>query len=52
MHYWAARLEEPPAAAGWDEAMIPDSIIRGLRGGQPASAIEGGTVDPGQYAPH
>ena len=44
--------EEPPAAAGWDEAMIPDSIIRGLRGWQPASAIEGGKVDPGQYAPH
>ena len=43
---------EPPAAAGWDEAMIPDSIIRGLRGWQPASAIEDGKVDPGQYAPH
>jgi hypothetical protein len=44
--------EEPPAGAGWDEAMIPDSIIRGLRGSRPAGAVEGGKVDPERYAPH
>ena len=30
--------------------MIPDSIIRGTSGWQPASAGEG--VDPNKFAPH
>lgn len=34
----------------WDEAMIPDSIIRGTRGWSPTKAGEG--VDPNQFAPH
>ena len=42
--------DEPPASQGWDEAMIPDSIIRGTSGWQPASVGEG--VDPNKYAPH
>jgi len=42
--------EAPPDAAGWDEAMIPDSIIRGTSGWQPHAAGEG--VDPSRYAPH
>lgn len=41
---------EPPESAGWDEAMIPDSIIRGTRGWQPAGAGDG--VDPSRFAPH
>lgn len=41
---------EPPAERGWDEAIIPDSIIRGTEGWQPRSAAEG--VDPGKFAPH
>lgn len=41
---------EPPASLGWDEALIPDSIIRNMRDWQPASAGEG--VDPGKFAPH
>jgi CubicO group peptidase (beta-lactamase class C family) len=41
---------EPPAAKGWDEAIIPDSIIRSARGWQPASVGEG--VDPNKFAPH
>jgi CubicO group peptidase (beta-lactamase class C family) len=41
---------DPPPAAGWDEAMIPDSIVRGTRGWQPASGGEG--TDPRKYAPH
>jgi hypothetical protein len=41
---------EPSASAGWDEAIIPDSIIRSLRDWQPASAGEG--VDPSKFAPH
>ena len=43
---------EPSAAQGWDEAMIPDSIIRGTRGWEPASAGSDGKVDPNLYAPH
>jgi CubicO group peptidase (beta-lactamase class C family) len=43
---------EPPASAGWDEAMIPDSIIRGTRGWEPAGPGTGDRVDPSQYAPH
>ena len=42
--------DEPPADRGWDEAMIPDSIIRGTTGWQPRSVGEG--VDPGKFAPH
>jgi CubicO group peptidase (beta-lactamase class C family) len=41
---------EPPADRGWDEATIPDSIIRGTAGWQPRSAGEG--VDPNKFAPH
>jgi CubicO group peptidase (beta-lactamase class C family) len=41
---------EPPASQGWDEAMIPDSIIRSTRGWEPASAGEG--IDPNKFAPH
>lgn len=43
---------EPAADKGWDEAMIPDSIIRGTRGWEPASPGAGGKVDPNLYAPH
>jgi CubicO group peptidase (beta-lactamase class C family) len=42
--------EEPDASDGWDEAMIPDSIIRGTSGWHPKSVGEG--VDPNKYAPH
>lgn len=38
------------AAEGWDEAMIPDSIIRGTSGWQPKVVGEG--IDPNKYAPH
>ena len=37
--------DEPPASEGWDEAMIPDSIIRGTRDWRPASTGEGSEVD-------
>jgi hypothetical protein len=43
--------DEPPAAEGWDEAMIPDNIMRGLRGWLPANDGDG-KVDPKNYAPH
>lgn len=42
--------DEAPESEGWDEAMIPDTIIRGTRGWKPRSAGEG--VDPKKYAPH
>lgn len=42
--------DEPPADRGWDEAMIPDSIIRGTSGWQSAKVGEG--VDPSKFAPH
>jgi CubicO group peptidase (beta-lactamase class C family) len=42
--------DEPDASEGWDEAMIPDSIIRGTSGWHPKSVGEG--VDPNKYAPH
>jgi CubicO group peptidase (beta-lactamase class C family) len=42
--------DEPDEADGWDEAMIPDSIIRGTSGWHPKSVGEG--VDPNKYAPH
>ena len=40
----------PHASQGWDEAMIPDSIIRGTSGWQPRAAGEG--MDPKKFAPH
>jgi CubicO group peptidase (beta-lactamase class C family) len=42
----------PDAEQGWDEAMIPDSIIRGTRGWEPAGAKPADKVDPSLYAPH
>jgi CubicO group peptidase (beta-lactamase class C family) len=39
-----------PARQGWDEAMIPDSIIRGTSGWHPP--VPGQGTDPGKYAPH
>lgn len=44
------RLGEAAGSAGWDEALIPDSIIRGTAGWQPARAGEG--ADPKLFAPH
>ena len=45
--------DEPASAQGWDEAMIPDSIIRSTRGWMPGGAAgEGAAVDPNRYAPH
>jgi hypothetical protein len=41
---------EPSKSDGWDEAIIPDSIIRNSRDWQPASAGEG--LDPKKFAPH
>jgi CubicO group peptidase (beta-lactamase class C family) len=43
---------EPSADQGWDEATIPDDIIRGMRDWRPASTGEGAQVDPNRYAPH
>lgn len=43
--------DEPSAGEGWDEAMIPDNIMRGLRGWLPANDRDG-KVDPKNYAPH
>ena len=37
-------------SSGWDEAMIPDSIIRGTSGWHPP--VPGQDVDPGRFAPH
>ena len=42
--------DEPPESQGWDEAMIPDSIIRNVNGWQPGAVGEG--VDPNRFAPH
>jgi CubicO group peptidase (beta-lactamase class C family) len=42
------RIGEAPR--DWDEAMIPNSIIRGTPGWKPRAAGEG--VDPGKFAPH
>lgn len=42
--------EESDASDSWDEAMIPDSIIRGTSGWHPKSVGE--AVDPNKYAPH
>jgi hypothetical protein len=42
--------EAPEKSAGWDEAMIPDSIIRGTSGWQPRTGTD--AIDPNRYAPH
>lgn len=42
--------KEPSKSEGWNEEVIPDSIIRNTRGWKPASAGEG--VDPKKFAPH
>jgi CubicO group peptidase (beta-lactamase class C family) len=42
--------DEPPESQGWDEAMIPDSIIRSTSGWAQSSVGQG--FDPSQYAPH
>jgi CubicO group peptidase (beta-lactamase class C family) len=42
--------DEPPRAKGWDEKMIPDTIIRGTSGWQ--SAQVGADIDPNKFAPH
>jgi CubicO group peptidase (beta-lactamase class C family) len=42
--------DAPGASEGWDEAMIPDSIIRGTSGWQPPEVSK--EVDPSKYAPH
>ena len=42
--------DEPPGSQGWDEAMIPDSIVRSVRDWQPGAVGEG--VDPKKFAPH
>ncbi len=41
---------EPPESKGWDEALIPDSIIQSVSGWQPPKVGEG--VDPKNFAPH
>jgi CubicO group peptidase (beta-lactamase class C family) len=43
---------EPALDQGWDEAMIPDNIIRGMRDWRPASTGEGSKADTNLYAPH
>lgn len=43
---------EPGADAGWDEAMIPDSIVRGTSGWRPAEPGKDVGIDPKRYAPH
>ena len=42
--------DEPARDKGWDEAMIPDSIIRGTSGWQSSKVSEG--IDPAKFAPH
>ena len=42
--------EEPPASQGWDEASIPDDVVRGTSGWHPVDA--GTQVDPKLFAPH
>jgi CubicO group peptidase (beta-lactamase class C family) len=41
--------DDPPGEFGWDERLIPDSIIRGTRGWE---AAKGKGTDPSQFAPH
>jgi CubicO group peptidase (beta-lactamase class C family) len=42
--------DQPGATRGWDERMIPDTIIRGASGWHAPVAGEG--VDPSKFAPH
>lgn len=42
--------DDPPRDKGWDETMIPDTIIRGTSGWHSATAPEG--IDPSKFAPH
>lgn len=42
--------DDPPRGKGWDEKMIPDSIIRGTSGWK-SSAVSPG-IDPNKFAPH
>ncbi len=44
------RVGGAAGSAGWDETLIPNSIIRGTSGWQPASSGEG--ADPKRFAPH
>ncbi|HEX6397407.1 MAG TPA: hypothetical protein VFZ95_08290 [Steroidobacteraceae bacterium] len=43
------RIGDEPSS-GWDEATIPDSIIRGTSGWRPP--VSGRDVDPKKFAPH
>jgi hypothetical protein len=43
------RIGDEPAQ-GWDEAMIPDSIMRGTSGWRPRVPVQ--DVDPKRFAPH
>jgi CubicO group peptidase (beta-lactamase class C family) len=42
--------DDPPRDKGWDERMIPDTVIRGTSGWQTTKVSAG--VDPGNFAPH
>jgi CubicO group peptidase (beta-lactamase class C family) len=42
--------DDPPRAKGWDEKMIPDTIIRGTSGWKSATVTD--DVDPKKFAPH
>ena len=42
--------DEPPRDKGWDETMIPDSIIRGTSGWQSPKVSD--AIDPNKFAPH
>jgi len=42
--------DDPPRDKGWDERMIPDSIIRGTSGWHSAKVSE--EIDPNKFAPH
>jgi CubicO group peptidase (beta-lactamase class C family) len=44
--------DEPSKSQGWDEAMIPDNIIRGTRGWEQSHTVDGDKIDPKRYAPH
>lgn len=44
------RTGGPAGEKGWDESMIPNTIIRGTSGWAPRRVEEG--VDPSKYAPH
>ena len=44
------RIGDNAGPAGWDEALVPDSIIRGTTGWQPAR--DGARSDPKRFAPH